>query len=131
MSRDRVPDEDLISESPGKSLSPVRETWDPGIGSAVASEGGKPPETGEPPDPDRVLSSDMTSMGYEMVERGPLAPGASPATTREERRTTRVIDDPDRELVDRWHAGEDAAFEQLASLVLERFGREVAELRQP
>jgi RNA polymerase sigma-70 factor (ECF subfamily) len=52
-------------------------------------------------------------MGYEMVERGPLAPGGAPAPVRARRDPVRIIDDPDRELVDRWHAGEEAAFEEL------------------
>ena len=33
--------------------------------------------------------------------------------SRERRDPTRVIDDPDKELVGRWHAGDEAAFEQL------------------
>jgi RNA polymerase sigma-70 factor (ECF subfamily) len=55
----------------------------------------------------------MASLGYEMVERGPLAPGSAPAAANASRHVVRVIDDPDRDLVKSWHAGDQGAFEQL------------------
>ncbi len=110
MSRDRIPSEESISESSSKQLSPVRETWDPGLAKPAAGrESGEP----EPPDADRVLSSEMTSMGYEMVERGPLARGTAPVARAATREAIRVIDDPDHDLVKRWQAGDEGAFEQL------------------
>ena len=131
MSRDLPkgkPLSDVISESQPKRPSPARETWDPGLGGDEVTRTGNAGERDadrELPQGDRVLSSDMTSIGYEMVERGPLAPGAvrggasreaAPSSTvasRGRRDPTRVIDDPDKELVGRWHAGDEAAFEQL------------------
>ncbi len=110
MSRDRIPGEESISESSSKQLSPVRETWDPGLGKPAA---GRQPGEPEPPDADRVLSSEMTSMGYEMVERGPLARGTAPVARGATREAIRVIDDPDHDLVKRWQAGDEGAFEQL------------------
>lgn len=112
MSRDRRPREpttsdrlrDPISESKSKLLPPARETWDPGLsGSISVTSGGR---ESEPPDGDRFLSNEMASMGYEMVERGPLAGIAA-------RESVRVIEDPDHDLVRRWHAGDENAFEQL------------------
>jgi RNA polymerase sigma-70 factor (ECF subfamily) len=58
----------------------------------------------------------MTSLGYEMVERGPLAPGAPAAGAIAARRPVRVIEDPDHDLVKRWQAGDASAFEQLVRL---------------
>ena len=48
-------------------------------------------------------------MGYEMVEQGPLV------TNRVLSRSPSAdeIEDPDRELVEAWKAGDDSAFEQL------------------
>lgn len=116
MSRDRVPGEpvleDSITETSSKQLSPARETWDPGLDKTAAG-GARESGAGEPPEGDRVLSSEMTSLSYEMVERGPLAPGAGPVAANATRETVRVIDDPDHDLVKRWHAGDEGAFEQL------------------
>lgn len=51
-------------------------------------------------------------MAYEMVERGPLA--NSPVQPRDVgRRGEIVVEDPDRELVERWQAGDTGAFEEL------------------
>jgi len=55
-------------------------------------------------------------MSYEMVERRPFASAAereSNVPRRAERVDRSLIDDPDRELVVRWQAGDEAAFEQL------------------
>ncbi len=49
-------------------------------------------------------------MTFEMVERGPAA-RVGPMTER--RAAGLVIDDPDIDLVDRWKAGDESAFEQL------------------
>jgi RNA polymerase sigma-70 factor (ECF subfamily) len=48
-------------------------------------------------------------MSYEIVERGPAAMGSRLAGRAAEPR----IDDPDRELVERWQAGDESAFEAL------------------
>jgi len=103
---------DQIRESDPKPLSPVRETWDPGVGTLVSPGGAAKGDLGEPDGPERVLSNDVTSLGYEMVERGPLVPGAA-GVQSSLRRPVRVIDDPDHDLVRRWQAGDEAAFEQL------------------
>ena len=65
----------------------------------------------EPPADERVLSSeDRSSMSYEMVERGPvMSPGAALATGG----ATAAKPDPDAELVARWQAGDQNAFETL------------------
>lgn len=65
----------------------------------------------EPEVGDRVLSRSGESMGYPIVERGPAAP-ADPRLIGAER-ARRAIDDPDHELVKRWQAGDDRAFETL------------------
>ncbi|MBW2272780.1 MAG: sigma-70 family RNA polymerase sigma factor [Deltaproteobacteria bacterium] len=51
-------------------------------------------------------------MTYNIVERGPAAPANMQLSGMLGRRRT-VIDDPDHELVQRWKAGDDAAFETL------------------
>ena len=110
MSRDRIPGERVIEESitetSAKRLSSARETWDPGL---HGPNGGRESEKPEPADADRVLSPQMASMGYEMVERGPLAGN----TARAARKTIRRIEDPDHDLVKRWQAGDERAFEEL------------------
>lgn len=50
-------------------------------------------------------------MTFEMVESHPAASGTSRSTT--ERMRSVVIDDPDAELVERWKAGDERAFETL------------------
>ena len=106
---------DVIQESDRKPLSPARETWDPGLGGVeTRTQDGEAP--GEPDPGDRVRTKGMTSLGYEMVERGPLARAAAEAGSRPVRTAVQVIDDPDRELVRRWHAGDESAFEQLVRL---------------
>lgn len=50
-------------------------------------------------------------MAFEMVESGPAAPVGSRVTSERVRSVT--IDDPDAELVDRWKAGDENAFETL------------------
>jgi len=51
-------------------------------------------------------------MTYEIVERGSMASGTSPLA-RERSAPRVVIEDPDRELIVRWQAGDEAAFEEL------------------
>lgn len=63
----------------------------------------------EPPDPARVQPSERRSMAYEYVERT-QSPASSGAVGR---RGHVIIDDPDIDLVDRWKAGDEAAFEEL------------------
>lgn len=108
-----------LSES--KPLAPVRESWDPGPGEvakrspeAPRLSGGDGDET-EPGASERVLSGHMTSVGYEMVERGPLArrSTATSAAANVARAPAQVIEDPDAELVHRWQEGDEMAFEQL------------------
>jgi RNA polymerase sigma-70 factor (ECF subfamily) len=50
-------------------------------------------------------------MTFDMVERGPATP--VPAKVHRRRGRGVVIDDPDTELVERWKAGDDSAFEAL------------------
>jgi RNA polymerase sigma-70 factor (ECF subfamily) len=100
-------------ESERKSLSPVRESWDPGLGGLTSRTSGPGDRRGEPAADGRVLSSDMASLGYEMVERGPLVRGGAAASADVRRDPVRVIDDPDEQLVASWQAGDEMAFEQL------------------
>lgn len=51
-------------------------------------------------------------MTYEIVERGPASYGAQ-AGAREHGAARIVIDDPDADLVKRWQAGDESAFEEL------------------
>lgn len=102
-----------VRESERKALSPARETWDPGLGEPQPEGVGPEPDPGEPRREGRFLSSDMTSVGYEMVERGPLARSAVAVRRDARRQPAPMIEDPDRELVSRWQAGEESAFEQL------------------
>ena len=130
MSGDRPTDEERQSGSPlgalarseRKPLAPVRETWDPGLGGLTKGSpevsglsSGRDRDETEPSDSERVLSGHMTSVGYEIVERGPLA-RRSPATSAVAnvgRAPVHVIEDPDAELVSRWQQGDEMAFEQL------------------
>ena len=79
---------------------------------AGVSDGG-PDESATEPEPSAQgrghLPRRRTSMGYEMVEQGPLV------TNRVLSRSPSAdeIEDPDRELVEAWKAGDDSAFEQL------------------
>jgi RNA polymerase sigma-70 factor (ECF subfamily) len=66
----------------------------------------------EPPEDDRVLSDERTSMSYEMVERGPVVSESQRLADRATG-TAGVVDDPDRELVARWKSGDERAFELL------------------
>lgn len=69
-------------------------------------------ETGvEPSEPLRGLSPERRTMTYEMVERGNSVRAAE--MLAEPRRGDVVIDDPDRDLVERWQAGDERAFETL------------------
>ena len=89
----------------------------------AGAEGSPGEDSGEPPDGGRVLSPKRLPMSYELIERGahfPTLPeaahavrGAVTEVVRSARRTQKKIEDPDRELLDRWHAGDDLAFEQL------------------
>jgi RNA polymerase sigma-70 factor (ECF subfamily) len=115
VSRERRPGDSIshgIPDSARKRLSPVRETWDRAVGRGEVLASGGGGKDKELPRGDRVLSPDMTSMGYEMVERGPLARGVAPST-RPAGRPVAVIDDPDHDLVQRWQAGEEGAFDVL------------------
>ncbi len=115
--RDRDPADPLprdgIQESGRKPLSPARETWDPGLSGPKSP--GADRDSAEPASRERFLSSDMTSLTYEMVERGPLARSASPSSPerKSRREPFQIIDDPDRDLVASWHGGDEDAFEQL------------------
>jgi RNA polymerase sigma-70 factor (ECF subfamily) len=51
-------------------------------------------------------------MTYEMVERGVMGTGTSPPV-RERIAPRVVVDDPDKDLVQRWQKGDDVAFEEL------------------
>ena len=62
----------------------------------------------EPPDPERVLSSERRPMTFEMIETSPAAPAGRTRLGR-----GIVIDDPDAELVQRWQGGDEAAFAEL------------------
>ena len=88
-----------------KPLSPARDEW-----SSAPAVGSDHPAS-ELPDADRFLSSEMASLGYEMVERGPLARAAAAAKAM--RAPVQIIDDPDLDLVKRWQAGDESCFEQL------------------
>jgi RNA polymerase sigma-70 factor (ECF subfamily) len=85
-----------------------------------AEEGEKivtvPAESGEPGSKDRGPSSErLPSMSYEIVERGPMG-STTNALTRSRAAQRVVIDDPDKELVERWQAGDESAFEELIRL---------------
>lgn len=75
--------------------------------------GTDPGQKAEPSKTARGLSGERRPMTtFEMVERGPAAPVASdPAATA--RRRGVAIEDPDAELVERWQAGDESAFEAL------------------
>ncbi|MAG31423.1 MAG: RNA polymerase subunit sigma-70 [Deltaproteobacteria bacterium] len=55
------------------------------------------------------------SMTYEIVERGPLVTGTN-ALARNSAAPRVVVEDPDRDLVVRWQAGDEKAFEELITL---------------
>lgn len=54
-------------------------------------------------------------MTYEIVERGPLVTGTN-ALARNSAAPRVVVEDPDRDLVVRWQAGDEKAFEELITL---------------
>jgi len=60
----------------------------------------------------RGLSTERQAMTYEIVERGPMVSGTNPLA-REKHAPRVVIEDPDRDLIVRWQAGDEAAFEEL------------------
>lgn len=62
-------------------------------------------------------------MTYEFVERGTMVRGANPLA-REASGPRVIVEDPDRELVERWQAGDEKAFESL----IERHERRVYRL---
>ena len=71
-------------------------------------------ESGEPGSEGRGLSRERQrqTMTYEIVERGPMASGTN--TLAREKIAPRVVnEDPDRDLILRWQAGDEAAFEEL------------------
>ena len=51
-------------------------------------------------------------MAYEIVERGPIVTGTNPLA-RDESAPRVVVEDPDRELIVAWQAGDESAFEEL------------------
>ena len=79
-------------------------------------------ESEKEPDPGELASEarglwaqrhKMTSeLSAEMVERGPMVSGTNPLA-REKPAPRVVIEDPDRDLIVRWQAGDEAAFEEL------------------
>jgi RNA polymerase sigma-70 factor (ECF subfamily) len=72
----------------------------------------KATESGEPGGEGRGLSAQRKRMGYEIVERGPMVGGTNPLA-REGAAPRVVIEDPDGDLVRRWQAGDQSAFEEL------------------
>lgn len=52
------------------------------------------------------------TMAYEIVERGPMVSGTNPLA-RKESAPRVVVEDPDRELIIAWQAGDESAFEEL------------------
>lgn len=84
-------------------------------GDRPAAESEGDPETekeGEPGPASRGLSDERQEMTYEIVERGAIASGAGPLT-RESSAPRVIVEDPDRELVQRWQGGDESAFEEL------------------
>lgn len=77
---------------------------------------GEPEEAGvdsaEPASEGRGQSAERKPMSYEIVERGPMMTGAETAAS-EHRAPRVVVEDPDRELIVRWQAGDESAFEEL------------------
>jgi len=79
---------------------------------------GREPEEGvEPPETGRGLSPERTPMTtfdttFDMVERGPMSSVEAPISTASPARAM-VVEDPDIELVNRWKAGDEHAFEML------------------
>lgn len=72
----------------------------------------KGPSSEEPPAEDRGLSAQRQTMAYEIVERGPMVSGSNPLA-REQDAPRVVVEDPDRELIVAWQAGDESAFEEL------------------
>jgi RNA polymerase sigma-70 factor (ECF subfamily) len=72
-------------------------------------------ESGEHGSLDRGPSHQRSGMSYEIVERGPMVSSTN-ALTRGRAAQCVVIDDPDKDLVERWQAGDEAAFEELIRL---------------
>lgn len=81
--------------------------------------GGNSDETNEPAAAVRCPSPSRQDVTYQMVERSPAAAPVPPsggvrvAHARRSRPDPASIEDPDAELVDRWLAGDGAAFESL------------------
>jgi len=72
----------------------------------------KEEDPGELDSEGRGLSAKRQTMAYEIVERGPMVSGTNPLA-REKSAPRVVIEDPDRDLIVRWQAGDEAAFEEL------------------
>lgn len=72
----------------------------------------KRPDSREPASEPRGLSAQGQKMTYEIVERGPRVSGTNPLA-RERSAPRVVVEDPDRELIVAWQAGDEAAFEEL------------------
>jgi RNA polymerase sigma-70 factor (ECF subfamily) len=73
-----------------------------------AEQNGTP---GEPAETARGQSPERQPMTFEMIERGSVTPVETRASARARARFT--TEDPDRELVDLWKAGDQSAFEAL------------------
>lgn len=74
----------------------------------------KGPVSEEPGAEGRGLSAQRQTptMAYEIVERGPIVTGTNPLA-RDESAPRVVVEDPDRELIVAWQAGDESAFEEL------------------
>jgi len=74
----------------------------------------KGPVSEEPGAEGRGLSAQrqIPTMAYEIVERGPMVSGTNPLA-RKESAPRVVVEDPDRELIIAWQAGDESAFEEL------------------
>ena len=73
---------------------------------------GSEEDQGEPAPGRRGLSAERQAMTYEIAERGPMVSGTN-ALARKGSEPRVVIEDPDRDLIVRWQAGDESAFEEL------------------
>ena len=79
---------------------------------AMREKGEKISGSGELDFQEGGLSAERQDMTAEIVERGPMVSGTNPLA-RERNAPRVVIEDPDRDLIVRWQAGDEAAFEEL------------------
>ncbi len=82
------------------------------VGSETDPSKTKATGSGEPGGEGRGLSAQRQRVSYEIVERGPRVGGTDPLA-RERAAPRVVIEDPDGDLVRRWQAGDQSAFEEL------------------